>query len=69
MSEERDNTLAIARFEGDRAAVRAEMRAMESPIDASPERIERKMAEREDRMLPAIAGMIGPAIDILGFLV
>ncbi len=75
MSEEQDNALAIARLEGDRAAVRAEMQAMEARIDASLERLEKEIAKqasevskRETRLLLSVTAITGLGIAILGFI-
>ena len=67
MSGKQDNALAIARLEGNRAIVRAEMEAMESRIDTSLAQLREDMAKREVRMLLAIAAMIGLGIAFLGF--
>ena len=76
MSEEQDNALAIARLDGDRAAVRAEMQAMESRIDASLAQLREDMAKlateaakRETRLLLSVAAIIGLGIAILGFII
>ncbi len=76
MSEEQDNALAIARLDGDRAAVRAEMQAMESRIDASLAQLREDMAKlateaakRETRLLLSVAAIIGLGIAILGFMI
>ena len=76
MSEEQDNALAIARLDGDRAAVRAEMQAMESRIDTSLAQLREDMAKlateaakRETRLLLSVAAIIGLGIAILGFII
>ncbi len=64
--------MAIARLEGDRAAVQAEMKAMDAGIetrlarmDARLAQIQADIANREVRMLLAVAGMLGLGIFIL----
>ena len=75
MVEDRDTALAIARLEGDRAAVRAEMQAMESRFVAGLERLEKEIAKqaaeaakRETRLLLSVAAIMGLGIAILGFI-
>lgn len=63
---EQDSALAIARLEGDRAAVRAEMEAMESRIDAGFAQMREDMAKRESRMIAWATGMFIAAVGILG---
>lgn len=50
MSEERGNALAIAELKGDRAAVRAEMEAMQSRIDAGFVQLREDMAKRDENI-------------------
>ena len=73
MSEERDNTLAIAEMRAGKAAVRAEMGAMEARIDASLARLAEDMAKRDTRLLLVIVGTIvavgGLATAVLGVII
>ena len=51
------------------AVLEERMNTMQADLSATLERFRADMANRETRMLLAIAGMIGLAVAILGFLV
>ena len=78
--DQQQNAIVIAELKGNVTAMRAEMDAMESRIDASlaknesamdrlradRERRDKEAAHRETRLILAMAGMIGLAVAILG---
>ena len=51
------------------AVLEERMKTMQADLSATLERFRADMANRETRMLLAIAGMIGLAVAILGFLI
>ena len=83
-SAERDNALAIAKLEGELCgelkAIRAENEAMESRIEArlteelgrlreDAAKRDKETAQRETRLILAVAAMIALAVTILGLLI
>jgi len=82
MDNEQKNAIAIAELKGEMKAIRAEMNAMESRIDASlaknesamdrlradMERRDKEAAQRETRLILAVALIIGIGLTIFGFL-
>ena len=69
MSEERSNALAIAELKGDRAAVRAQMEAMQSRIDAGFAQLREDIARRDRDNLRWQIGLWIATVVILGIIV
>ncbi len=75
MENEQKNAIAIAEIKGEMKAIRAEYEAMESRIDSSltqmradMEKRDKEAANRETRLILAVALIVGIGLTIFGFL-
>ncbi|MCY4151247.1 MAG: hypothetical protein OXE94_03290 [Aestuariivita sp.] len=66
MTEERDNALAIADLKGQITALEERMETKQAEYRTDISRLAEQSAQRETRLILAIAGMLALAVTILG---